>query len=104
MKDFYKASIMGLFSHVKFIKDELKTINGQTFAVFEYIADTKDEGAVFTKKAAATYGYSMYTIVNDNVLVVSFSAPLQSRSEWEETVAEMMGSIKLNKAEAFVER
>lgn len=98
MHNFYKASIVNLFTEVDFIKEETAHINDKAFSVFEFISVLEgDENSFTNRQAVETYNYIAYTIVNGQAMVFSFNASASQKDQWQHTAHEMMQSIKIKK-------
>ena len=94
MHQVYKASIMSMYSDVKFIRDEIKTINKQDFIVFEFTSEVRDEGTVHNRGAVRKYTIAQYTILNGNLTIFTFNAPQMLMSKWQPVARQVMESIK----------
>lgn len=90
MADFQRANIKALFTSVTFIQDKMVKINGQEFALFEFISEVKEK----TKPAIRKYNYVMYTVKKKNVLIFSFVCSENERPLQEEVAETIMQSIK----------
>lgn len=96
VQDFYKASIYNLYTDVELITEEIQTINGRPFVVFEFVGTVKDEGQSFrSNRVVSKYIYVQYTIYDNNTLVVNFNAPARYKDQWQETARQVMQSIEL---------
>ena len=94
---FYKASISNLFDEIDFIQDEIKTINGRKYIVFEFVGTIKNDNQFSSKAAQKNYSYIQYTSWNDQVLLFNFSCRARLRNQWELIAKEVMESITLKK-------
>ncbi len=94
LKDFYKSNLQNLYTKVDFVQDTITTIGQRDFIVFEFESKVYDENS-FRQQVISKYTYIQYTIFNDKVLLVHFTAPLRLKSKWQEATREMMQSIRL---------
>ncbi|MEM7296675.1 MAG: hypothetical protein AAF391_00235 [Bacteroidota bacterium] len=94
---FYKSSVNNLFDDIEFIQDEIKTINGREFIVFEFVGSIENDNQFSTKAAQKNYTYIQYTSWNDQVLLFNFSCKARLKNQWEVIAKEVMGSIKIKK-------
>ena len=96
VQSFYKASVLNLYTDVDMITDEIQTINGRSFVVFEFVGTVKDEAQSFrSNRVVSKYIYVMYTIYDNNTLVVNFNAPARYKDQWQPTVRQVMQSVAL---------
>ncbi|MEP4533592.1 MAG: hypothetical protein ABJ004_10935 [Cyclobacteriaceae bacterium] len=98
LKDFYKANIQNLFTEVKFIQEEVKTIGNREFVVFEFISKVTDEDKTFggISSPVSKYTYIMYTLYQDSVLLFNFSCDTRWRPQWQAAAREIMESVRIN--------
>ncbi|WP_051359863.1 hypothetical protein [Adhaeribacter aquaticus] len=97
LKEFYKASITSRYSEVKFIQEEIKTLNKRNFIVFEFTSSLRDEGRKTNKLAPIRkYTIIQYTMVNDKLMVFTFNAPIDLQEAWKVTANKIMQSIKIS--------
>lgn len=90
MASFQKSNIRALFTTVDFIQEKVQKINGQNFALFEFISEVKEKG----KPPIRKYNHLLYTIRKKNVLIFSFICSEMERPLYEGIAEEMMKSIK----------
>lgn len=98
LKDFFRASLLELYDEVDFIKEEIKEINGQSFAVFEFVSVVRpdeDELSFTNRKPIRQYTYIQYTIHQKKTWIFDFSLPARAQNEWQETAQEMMSSVRM---------
>lgn len=97
LSQFYKANILNLYDNVSMHDEGIKEIDGKQFIVFEFTGTFVDEANAFSAtKQKSDYTYIMYTVNDSGVLVFRFTAPARTRSYWQRTVREIMGSISFN--------
>ncbi len=98
VKDFYKASLLQLFDDTDFVRETVETINGRQFAVFEFTSTIKDTGeeVIRRKSDVRKYNYIQYTIVDNNNMVFSFSAPANGSGVWQKQVRQIMQSVRVD--------
>lgn len=92
---FYKASINSMFDEIEFVQDTVKTINGRTFVVFEFVSTLRDDNAFSSGSRERNYTYIQYTSYKDKVLLFNFGCPARLKFEWEDVADQMMQSIKV---------
>jgi len=95
MQEFYRSTIMNLYNEVEFITDEIRTINGRQFVVFEFISTVRSEESAFRQKVIRKYTYVQYTIYDMNPLVFNFTAPAHYKNDWQDPAEKIMESIKI---------
>lgn len=96
LKDFYKAGILNLFTSVEFKQDEIRTIGGREYIVFEFISKITDEESSFGDvRSTSKYNYIQYTLRNGKVVLFNLSCPSRMESQWNTTAKAMMESIRL---------
>ncbi|MFY0599532.1 MAG: hypothetical protein JXR03_07655 [Cyclobacteriaceae bacterium] len=97
LKSFYKANIQNLFSEVKFIQDDIIEISEREFVVFEFVSQVSDEQKTFggIGKPVIKYTYIMYTLYEDNVLLLNFTCDSKLRAEWQPRAEEIMKSVRI---------
>ena len=96
MRDFYKSSMMSLFSEIDFLREDVETINGRKFAIFEFLSLIRDQGnRSSTGRVIRKYNYIQYTLVDNKTLVFNFSAPAVERNAWSGRVRTIMSSVKI---------
>lgn len=119
LQQFYSSTITNTYSEVKFIRQEVKEINGQSFIVFEFTSLLRDETRRVSKMAPIRkYTLMQYTIARNTqqqaakgplrdkdratsqtkLLVFTFNAPIDLQPAWQETARKIMQSIKLNQS------
>ncbi|MDX5346425.1 MAG: hypothetical protein LPK19_04200 [Hymenobacteraceae bacterium] len=93
--NFYKSSIQQRFSAVNFMNDGIRKVNGREFVTFEFVSSVKDERKSISKLPAANYyTIAQYTIVNNQLYIMTFSVPAARQREWQKTAQEAMSSVK----------
>lgn len=90
MAAFQKANIKALFTSVEFIQEKTVKINGQSFALFEFVSEVKEKG----KPPIRKYNYLQYTIRKKNVMVFSFICSEMERPLYEGVAEEIMKSVR----------
>jgi hypothetical protein len=94
-KNFYKASLLSMYSDVEFIREEVTTINKQEFIVFEFVSTVKDERKLSTLAPIKRYTIVQYTIIGNQLTVFTFNAPFILKRDWQETAQQVMASVKV---------
>lgn len=97
LQKFYKPAIQGMYSEVEFIREEIKSINGQDFLVFEFVSTVKDDARKKNKLAPIRkYTIVQYLIHNEKLLIFTFNCPVVLKPEWQPTANKIMRSIKIS--------
>ncbi|MCH5277917.1 MAG: hypothetical protein J1E80_08835 [Desulfovibrionaceae bacterium] len=68
------------------LRDEVEKVNGQLYAVFEYVAP---------ENGAATHTILYVTRLRETLLILTFKAPAQGNPLWIQTGRTMMASLRL---------
>jgi len=97
MRDFYKSSLMSLFSEIEFLSEDVKMINNRKYAVFEFISAVKDQRSttVSQAKSVRRYYYIQYTLFDNKSLFFNLTAPASEGSYWAGRAGAIMSSIKI---------
>ena len=90
MAEFQKSNIQSIFTSVDFIAEKMEKVNGQTYAIFEFISEVKEKG----KPPIRKYNNIRYTIKKKNVLIFSFVCPEAERPLNEPIAEEILKSVK----------
>ncbi len=94
LKDFYQNNIRNLFDEVNFIQEEVKEINGRSYAVFEFISTVKGDPDSFKNRAPVhDYTWVQYTIKDQQAYVFTFHCAAGLKDQWQETAQQIMASI-----------
>ena len=98
MMSFYKSNIMGLYTEVQFIKEDIENINGKDFVVFEFVSSVyNEEGTDINQSAINKYIRIQYTIVKGKTVLFNFSCPASQKGTWAPIAKKILGSVKINK-------
>lgn len=98
MKSFYKSNIMGLYSEVQFITEDIENVNGKDFAVFEFTSSVYDEeGTTINSGAISKYVRIQYCIVNNKTVLFNFSCPARLKDKWSPIAKEILQSVQISK-------
>jgi hypothetical protein len=93
---FFKASLYNLYDRVEMIHEGVQVIRKKNFIYFEFESrmsgDRRKQGY---QDPILRYTYIQYLVQPKRTLVFTFSCPRDMREDWEETVKEMMNSIKV---------
>lgn len=92
LKPFYKASIQRMFTEVQFLREEIQTINGRKFLVFEIVSTLRDERQTSNLAPVRKYTIIQYTFVKDQMYIFSLNAPVQLQKEWQPTAQAIMAT------------
>lgn len=95
LKPFYKASIQRMFSEVQFLREEIQTINGRKFLVFELVSTVRDERKNSTLAPVRKYTMIQYTFVKDQMYIFSLNAPVQLQKDWREAAQAIMATAQV---------
>lgn len=99
MKRFFKSSIMNLYDSVIMITEDIREINGEQFAVFEFVSSVSgDENSIVNVRNISKYTYLQYALINGKTLLFNFSSPARLRNKWAPVAEKMMQSIKIKKS------
>lgn len=90
MAQFQKSNIQQLFTSVSFIQEKMVKVNGQQFAMFEFVSELKEKGKPTIRK----YNHVRYTIRRKNTLIFSFICPEVDRPIYDGMAEEIMASVK----------
>ena len=99
LKDFYRASLLELYDEVKFLTETVQEVNGQPFAVFEFVSVVRpdEEETSFTnQKPIRRYTYVQYTVHQQKTWVFDFSVPAQDQSTWQPVARHLMESVRMS--------
>ncbi|MFT6963693.1 MAG: hypothetical protein ACJAWV_003431 [Flammeovirgaceae bacterium] len=95
-KAFYKSTIIGIHSEVRFIQEEIRDIGGEPYVIFEFVASVKAvRSTIVDKGALKKYNYVQYSIKNGKLIGFNFSSPFNYKSRWEKQVRQMMDSAEV---------
>lgn len=97
-KAFFKASVMELYDRTDFIKEEVQTINGRDYIVFEFNSVVNgDHDSLERQGAVRKYSYMQYLLINGKTIVFSFNTSAHLKAQWEEIVPAIMQSVTVKK-------
>lgn len=94
--DFFKASLVNLYDRVKFLKEEIVTIDDKQFMAFEM--ETRINGDQYSldkKDPVRQYVYIQYLLINGKTIVFTFTCPLHMKQMWQESAQDVMQSLKV---------
>ncbi|CAN5899063.1 hypothetical protein BH24BAC1_BH24BAC1_26210 [soil metagenome] len=94
-KEFYKASLLSMYSDVEFIREEITPINKQEFVVFEFVSTVKDERKTSNLSPVRRYTIVQYTIIGNQLTIFTFNVPFMLKRDWQETAQQVMASVKV---------
>lgn len=98
LKGMYKGSIAAMHSEVKWLKDEVREINGCNFIVLEFVGVVRDEGNTLGNgREKRQYSYLLYTVKEGSVLLFNFTSPARLQNQWQGIAEEIMENIKVEK-------
>lgn len=95
LRDVYKASLMERFTKVDFIRDEVTSINGRDYIVFEFVSVMADERNATHLSPVHKYSIMHYTIQGNQLMIFSMHAPFTLKNQWQNTAREIMGSVRV---------
>jgi hypothetical protein len=94
-KEFYKASLLSMYSEVEFARQEITTINKKDFIVFEFVSTVKDERKTSNLAPVRRYTIVQYTIIGNQLTIFTFNVPFTMKRDWQETAQQVMASVKV---------
>jgi hypothetical protein len=89
----YKASIQRLYSKVDFIKEDIRTVNGRDFILFEFVSTVTDTRRNSQLAPIKKYQTVQYTIQKDQMYVFTFVAPAEEQKQWQPMAEAVMSGI-----------
>ena len=99
LKDFYRASLLELYDEVKFLTETVQEVNGQPFAIFEFVSVVRpdeDEISFANQKPIRRYTYVQYTVYQQKTWVFDFSVPAQDQATWQPVTRHLMESVGMS--------
>lgn len=96
MRNLYKSSILKMHQKVTFIQDEIQTINGRDFVVFEFVAEVTETETNYATGSAGVlkqYSYLQYCVSESSIWVFNFTTQAKYRALWEKAAREIMVSV-----------
>ncbi len=100
LQEFYKANLLERFTNIDFIREEIVEIKGQQFIVFEFVSKMSDERGTTNLAPVQKYSIIQYSIKNNQLFIFTMHAPFVLKNEWQPTMRQVMGSIKLQAKKA----
>ncbi len=95
-KNFFRAGVYNLFDKVTMIREEVQTVNGKQFIVFEFDSRINgDPSSLEARQPVRRYNYVQYLLINGKTIVFSFNCHARIKEQWQQAVAEIMTSIKV---------
>lgn len=97
LKDFYKVSLMHLFTDIEFHRDEIININGRDFVAFEFTSTVKEKASTYGESLSPInkYTYITYTLAHGNTYLFNFTCPIRLRTKWQSVADQVMRSIQI---------
>jgi hypothetical protein len=95
LREFYKANLLERFTKVDFIREEVATIKGKDYIVFEFVSVMADERKASNLAPVQKYSIMQYTIQGDQLMVFSLHLPFAMKNDWQDKAREIMGSINI---------
>lgn len=95
LRDVYKANLLERFTKVDFIRDEVATINGRDYIVFEFVSVMADERSGSHLSPVQKYSIMQYTVQGNQLMVFSMHMPFMMKNNWQDTAREIMGSVRI---------
>ncbi|MAJ50324.1 MAG: hypothetical protein CMB82_01760 [Flammeovirgaceae bacterium] len=93
--EFYKASIVNLYTEINFVQSNIITVNERQFIVFEFLGEVADESLLGGVNSIKKYNYIQYALYNGKVLLFNFNCAANEQQKWQLVAKEMMSSIRL---------
>jgi len=96
IKQIYKSNIVNLFDDVKFMREDIETINNREFIVFEFYGTVLPGESLFRQESPdRKYYYIQYTIKENQIFIFTFIAPAMKKEIWDVTASAIMHSVKI---------
>ena len=98
LQKIYKSTILEMYNKVAFTKEEIMTIDKQSFIAFEFTSEVENH-----KK----YSYVLYKVVKNHVYIFNYTCSQRVQEKWQPLAQQIVSSIKFNIApavEAKIER
>jgi hypothetical protein len=89
----YKASIQNMYGNVKFLQEDIRTVNKRDFVVLEFVSTVADNRRGGNLAPVRKYQYVQYAIEGDQLYVFTFTAPADEQAQWQPTAQAVMSSI-----------
>ncbi len=93
LKDFYDSSIPTLFNDIKFEKQEMVSIDGYDFIVYQFDGTPNVENNS-SRMPEKRFTYLMYTIYRGGLVTISFSCPPYLKAKWKPVAEKMFQTVK----------
>lgn len=94
MVKFQKASIFSLYDQVDILSEGSKTINDKKFVYIEFESIVNaDPESIKNRTPIKKYTYLQYVIIGEQTFLFNFTAPIRLKSQWQDTVVEIMESV-----------
>ena len=94
-KSFYKAALSGHYAEVKFINDEVTTINNRQFMLFEFTSVLDGKNGKGTSVISKQYNYIAHGFKGKKKFIITFACPLDQQEKWQPIAQEIIKSITL---------
>jgi hypothetical protein len=98
LRNFYRATLLDLYTDIDFAQDTLIVRDGSQFVVFEFTSMVKAserEQAVVETEPIRRYNYIQYTVQQGKVMIFNFNCPARIRSAWAPVAEAMMASVQV---------
>ena len=95
LQKIYKSSIQRLYTNVKFLKEDIRPVNGRDFIYFEFVSTVSDARRSGQLAPIKRYQTVQYAIQKDQLFVFTFVAPAEEQAQWQPTAQAVMAGIEL---------
>lgn len=92
-KSFYRASLGAIYSELKFITDEVRTIKNKPFMLFEFTSTLEGKNGKGDDAISKQYNYIAHGFKGKKKLIVTFSCPIEQQSTWQPVARKIIESI-----------
>jgi hypothetical protein len=97
LKGFYKTSIKNSYDYVKFLREEIITVNGRKGVVIEFLGQlNQDPNAIIKRGAKSRYHCMFYTVSDYRIISYNFNCPGTDYKTWQPIAQSCMLSIKIS--------
>ena len=97
LQKIYKASIQRLYTNVRFLKEDIRPVNGRDFIYFEFVSSVSDTRRSGQLAPIRRYQAVQYAIEKEQLFVFTFVAPAEEQAQWQPTAQAVMAGVELKK-------
>ena len=95
LQKIYKSSIQRLYTNVKFLKEDIRPVNGRDYVHFEFVSTVSDTRRSGQLAPIKRYQCVQYAIQKDQLFIFTFVAPAEEQTQWQPTALAVMAAIEL---------